>query len=95
MVYNHEEENARFMIQLRKMALTVEPVGETTLCAQTTITPGGDAVNGARCHVGLSPGATQPLMVDFTPALQTGRGSTRPVVPEGAEGSRAAPRPWR
>ena len=36
MVYNHEEENARFMIQLRKMALTVEPVGETTLCAQTT-----------------------------------------------------------
>ena len=30
MVYNHEEENARFMIQLRKMALGVEPVGETT-----------------------------------------------------------------
>ena len=28
MVYNHEEENARFMIQLRKMALAVEPVGE-------------------------------------------------------------------
>src|SRR5215510_9591493 len=28
MVYNHEEENARFMIQFRKMALTVEPVGE-------------------------------------------------------------------
>jgi branched-chain amino acid transport system substrate-binding protein len=70
MVYNHEEENARFMIQLRKMALAVEPVGETTLCAQTTITPGGDAVNGAKCHVGLSPGAQQPLMVDFSRRFQ-------------------------
>jgi branched-chain amino acid transport system substrate-binding protein len=70
MVYNHEEENARFMIQLRKMALTVEPVGETTLCAQTTITPGGDAVNGAKCHVGLTAGATQPLMVDFNRRFQ-------------------------
>jgi branched-chain amino acid transport system substrate-binding protein len=70
MVYNHEEENARFMIQLRKMALAVEPVGETTLCAQTTITPGGDAVNGAKCHVGLTAGATQPLMVDFNRRFQ-------------------------
>src|SRR5499426_432199 len=70
MVYNHEEENARFMIQLRKMALAVEPVGETTLCAQTTVTPGGDAVNGAKCHVGLTAGATQPLMVDFNRRFQ-------------------------
>ena len=53
MVYSHEEENARFMIQLRKIGLTVEPVGDN-LCAQTTITPGGEAVNGARCHVGLT-----------------------------------------
>ena len=65
MVYNHEEENARFMIQLRKMGLTVEPVGETTLCAQTTITPGGAAVNGAKCHVGLTAGSPIPLMVDM------------------------------
>jgi branched-chain amino acid transport system substrate-binding protein len=64
-VYSHEEENARFMIQLRKMALQVEPVGETTLCTQTTITPGGAAVNGARCHVGLVATAPQPAMVDF------------------------------
>jgi branched-chain amino acid transport system substrate-binding protein len=64
-VYSHEEENARFMIQLRKMALTVQPVGETTLCTQTTITPGGPAVNGARCHVGLVATAPQPAMVDF------------------------------
>src|SRR5215510_12668712 len=70
MVYNHEEENARFMIQLRKMALTVEPVGETTLCAQTTITPGGGAVNGSRCHVGLTAGAPVPLMVDMNRRFQ-------------------------
>ena len=70
MVYNHEEENARFMIQLRKMALTVEPVGETTLCAQTTITPGGAAVNGSRCHVGLTAGAPVPLMVDLNRRFQ-------------------------
>lgn len=70
MVYNHEEENARFMIQLRKMALTVEPVGETTLCAQTTITPGGAAVNGSRCHVGLTAGAPVPLMVDMNRRFQ-------------------------
>jgi branched-chain amino acid transport system substrate-binding protein len=70
MVYNHEEENARFMIQLRKMGLAVEPVGETTLCAQTTITPGGGAVNGARCHVGLTAGSPVPLMVDMSRRFQ-------------------------
>jgi branched-chain amino acid transport system substrate-binding protein len=70
MVYNHEEENARFMIQLRKMGLTVEPVGETTLCAQTTITPGGAAVNGAKCHVGLTAGSPVPLMVDMNRRFQ-------------------------
>src|SRR2546428_6971290 len=70
MGYNHHEENARFMIQLRKMGLAVEPVGETTLCAQTTITPGGAAVNGARCHVGLTAGSPIPLMVDVSRRVQ-------------------------
>jgi branched-chain amino acid transport system substrate-binding protein len=65
MVYSHEEENARFMIQLRKMGLAVEPVGETTLCTQTTITPGGAAVNGAKCHVGLVATAPVPAMVEM------------------------------
>jgi branched-chain amino acid transport system substrate-binding protein len=53
------------MIQLRKMRLQVEPVGETTLCTQTTITPGGAAVNGARCHVGLVATAPRSSMVEF------------------------------
>src|ERR1700752_2569697 len=63
-VYNHEEENARFMIQLRKLGLSVEPVGETPLCAQTPVTPGGAALNGARCPVGLPAGAPLPLMAE-------------------------------
>src|SRR4030095_1099936 len=70
MVYNHEEENARFMIQLRQMALTVEPAAKTPLCAQPTITPGGAAVNGSRCHVGLTAGAPVPLMVDMNRRFQ-------------------------
>jgi len=69
-IYNHEEENARFMIQLRKLGLSVEPVGETTLCAQTTVTPGGAALNGARCHVGLTAGAPVSLMVDVNRRFQ-------------------------
>jgi branched-chain amino acid transport system substrate-binding protein len=53
MIYSHEEENARLMIQMRKLGLKVEPVGDN-LCAQTTINAGGDAMNGARCHVPMT-----------------------------------------
>lgn len=53
MIYSHEEENARIMIQLRKLGLTVEPVGDN-LCNQTTIDAGGDAVDGSRCHVSMT-----------------------------------------
>jgi branched-chain amino acid transport system substrate-binding protein len=69
-VYNHEEENARFMIQLRKLGLGVQPVGETTLCTQTTITPGGAAVNGAKCHVGLTGTAPVPAMLEMSRRFQ-------------------------
>src|SRR5262245_15776040 len=70
MVYSHEEEDARFMIQMRKMGLTAQPVGETTLCTQTTITPGGAAINGARCHVGLVATAPVQLMVEMSRRFQ-------------------------
>ena len=53
MIYSHEEENARIMIQMRKLGLKVEPVGDN-LCAQTTIDAGGEAMNGARCHVPMT-----------------------------------------
>jgi branched-chain amino acid transport system substrate-binding protein len=70
MLYNHEEENARMMAQIQKLGLNVQPVGETTLCAQTAIDPGGDAMNGARCHVGMTAASPVPGMVDMSRRFQ-------------------------
>ena len=53
MIYSHEEENARMMIQMRKMGLNIQALGDN-LCAATTINAGGDAVNGAKCHVSMT-----------------------------------------
>jgi len=62
MIYNHEEENARMMIQIRKLGITVETVGDN-LCAQTTIEAGGEALNGAKCHVPMTALSPVPSMV--------------------------------
>ena len=64
MIYSHEEENARIMIQLRKLGLNVETVGDN-LCAQTSIDPGGDAMNGAKCHVPMTAASPIPSMMDL------------------------------
>lgn len=64
MVYSHEEENARLMIQLRKLGLAVEPVGDN-LCAQTAIDPGGEAMNGVKCHVPMTAASPVPSMADM------------------------------
>jgi branched-chain amino acid transport system substrate-binding protein len=69
MIYNHEEENARIMIQMRKMALNVEPLGDN-LCAQTTIDAGGDAMNGARCHVPMTALSPIPSMLEMGKRFQ-------------------------
>jgi branched-chain amino acid transport system substrate-binding protein len=69
MVYSHEEENARIMIQTRKLGLNVEAVGDN-LCAQTTIDPGGDAVNGAKCHVPMTALSPIPSMGDLARRFQ-------------------------
>jgi branched-chain amino acid transport system substrate-binding protein len=69
MIYSHEEENARIMIQLRKLALNVEPVGDN-LCAQTTIDAGGDAMNGARCHVPMTALSPVPSMLEMGKRFQ-------------------------
>jgi branched-chain amino acid transport system substrate-binding protein len=63
MIYNHEEENARIMIQIQKLGLRVEPVGDN-LCAQTTIDAGGEAMNGAKCHVPMTALSPVPSMVE-------------------------------
>ncbi|MGH7265925.1 MAG: ABC transporter substrate-binding protein [Candidatus Rokuibacteriota bacterium] len=64
MIYSHEEENARLMIQMRKLGLRVEPVGDN-LCAQTTIDAGGEAMNGAKCHVPMTALSPVPSMLDM------------------------------
>lgn len=69
MIYSHEEENARIMIQLRKLGLTVQPVGDN-LCAQTTIDAGGDAMSGADCHVPMTALSPIPSMVDVARRFQ-------------------------
>jgi branched-chain amino acid transport system substrate-binding protein len=62
MVYNHEEENARIMIQIGKMGLKVQAVGDN-LCASSTIKAGGDAINGAKCHVPMTALSPLPSML--------------------------------
>ena len=61
MVYSHEEENARIMIQLRKLGLDIQAVGDN-LCAATTIEAGGEAVNGAKCQVPMTALSPIPRM---------------------------------
>jgi branched-chain amino acid transport system substrate-binding protein len=69
MIYSHEEENARFMIQMRKLGVKVEPVGDN-LCAQTTIDAGGEAMNGARCHVPMTALSPVPSMLEMGKRFQ-------------------------
>ena len=69
MIYSHEEENARIMIQMRKLGFNVEPVGDN-LCAQTTIDAGGDAMNGARCHVPMTALSPVPSMLEMGKRFQ-------------------------
>jgi branched-chain amino acid transport system substrate-binding protein len=69
MIYSHEEENARIMIQMRKLGLSAEPVGDN-LCAQTTIDAGGDAMNGARCHVPMTALSPVPSMLEMGKRFQ-------------------------
>lgn len=69
MVYSHEEENARLMIQMRKMGLDIQAVGDN-LCATTTIAAGGDAINGAKCHVPGTPKSPVPAMLEVGKKFQ-------------------------
>jgi len=68
-IYNHEEEDARLMTQIRMLGLNVEPIGDN-LCTQTTIDPGGDAINGAMCHISMTPASPIPSMVDVNKRFQ-------------------------
>jgi branched-chain amino acid transport system substrate-binding protein len=62
MVYNHEEENARIMIQMKKLGMDhIQAVGDN-LCAATTIAAGGAAVDGAKCQVPMTALSPVPRM---------------------------------
>src|SRR4030081_1111446 len=53
-VYVNEEESARILKELKRQAVTVPLIGETTLIGQKVIELAGDAANGARGHGGLT-----------------------------------------
>jgi branched-chain amino acid transport system substrate-binding protein len=69
MVYNHEEENARIMIQIRKLGMDITAVGDN-LCAATTIAAGGEAVDGAKCQVPMTALSPVPRMQEVAKAFE-------------------------
>ena len=64
-VYVNEEESARMLKELKRQAVTVPLVGETTLVGQKVVELAGDAANGARGHVGLTTDAPVDLVKAF------------------------------
>jgi len=75
MVYNHEEENARIMIQMKKLGMdNVQAVGDN-LCAATTIAAGGAAVDGAKCQVPMTALSPIPRMQEVAKKFQAKYGA--------------------
>jgi branched-chain amino acid transport system substrate-binding protein len=64
-VYVNEEESARMLKELKRQAISVPLVGETTLVGQKVVELAGDAANGARGHVGLTTDAPVDLVKAF------------------------------
>src|SRR6266567_3632606 len=62
LVYVNEEESARMLKELKRQAITVPLIGETTLIGQKVVELAGDAANGARGHVGLTTDAPVDLI---------------------------------
>jgi branched-chain amino acid transport system substrate-binding protein len=56
-VYLNEEESARFLLAARRLEYPGNIVGETTIVGQYVIDKAGEAANGVRAHVGLTPHA--------------------------------------
>ncbi|NOJ39744.1 ABC transporter substrate-binding protein [Bradyrhizobium australiense] len=64
-IYLNEEESARILKELKRQAIAVPLVGETTLVGQKVVELAGDAANGARGHVGLTTDAPVDLVKAF------------------------------
>src|SRR5213080_1763304 len=63
--YVNEEESARMLKELKRQAISVPLMGETTLVGQKVVELAGDAANGARGHVGLTTDAPVDLIKAF------------------------------
>jgi branched-chain amino acid transport system substrate-binding protein len=75
MVYNHEEENARIMIQMKKLGMDdIQAVGDN-LCAATTIAAGGAAVDGAKCQVPMTALSPIPRMQEVAKKFEAKYGA--------------------
>lgn len=64
-IYLNEEESARILREIKRQALNVPLLGETTLLSQKVIELAGDAATGVKGHVGLTTDANIPLVQDF------------------------------
>jgi len=64
-IYLNEEESARILKELRRQAVNVPLLGETTLLGQKVIELAGDAANGVKGHVGLTTDAPVPAIQAF------------------------------
>ncbi len=64
-IYLNEEESARILREIKRQALNVPLLGETTLLSQKVIDLAGDAATGVKGHVGLTTDANIPLVQDF------------------------------
>lgn len=68
-VYLTEDESADFLRALRRQDYQRWVVGETTLIGQSVLTRAGEAANGIRGHVGLTPHALSPVIRAFDNAF--------------------------
>ena len=60
-IYLTEDGTSRLMVQLRKMGLQFDNIiGESTLCTEQVINLAKEAVEGVKCHVGLTASAPLP-----------------------------------
>src|SRR5581483_9450443 len=69
-IYSNEEECARIMREAKKQGLKGPFVGDTTLLSQKTIDMGGEAIEGAQGHVGLSADAPIKAVEEFKGRFQ-------------------------
>src|SRR6266581_4077108 len=72
-VYVNEEESARILKELKRQAITVPLIGETTLVGQKVVELAGDAANGARGHVGLTTDAPVDLILRSAPLARVSK----------------------